>query len=259
MAQPGPVSTLLHLPGMTAKPHLLVVDDDADITALLCDYLARFGMTTSAAHSEPEVWRQLSTQRVDLVLLDLMLPGTDGLSLARSLRRHAAQLPIIMLTARCDPADRIVGLEMGADDYISKPFEPRELVARVQAVLRRTRLQAAAPAAEPDVVCFEGWTLYRDLREVVAPTGERVALSNAEYLLLNTFLKSPRQIVSRSRLMMEARGRELTVSGRSIDLLVSRLRQKLGDDGGDTVLIRTVRGAGYLFDAIPEHSQLESA
>jgi len=234
---------------MTPSPHILVVDDDEDITSLLCSYLGRFNYVAHAAGDAPAMWAALQAHPVALVLMDLMLPGTDGLSLARQLRERS-NLPFIILTARCDPADRVVGLEMGADDYISKPFEPRELVARIQAVLRRSGAQAtpAAPAPRGEVVRFQGWRLHRDTRQLTSPEGQEITLSTAEYQLLSTFLRSPGQIVSRAQLMLEARGRQLSVSGRSIDLLVSRLRQKLADQAGDADLIRTVRGAGYVFD-----------
>jgi two-component system OmpR family response regulator len=238
---------------MNPKPNILVVDDDEGITSLLCSYLARFNFVAHAAADDQAMWALIDSQPIDLLLLDLMLPNVDGLTLARMLRERST-LPFIILTARCDPADRVVGLEMGADDYISKPFEPRELVARIQAVLRRTGALASAgvvPAPRAEVVRFEGWALHRDDRRLTSPAGQAVALSTAEYQLLSTFLKTPGQIVSRAELMASARGRQLSVSGRSIDLLVSRLRQKLADEAGEADLIRTVRGLGYVFDAQP--------
>ncbi|MDD0811905.1 response regulator [Curvibacter sp. RS43] len=228
--------------------HILVVDDDADITTLLVQYLGRFGFTVHAASDADTMRAQLSAHPVDLVVLDLMLPGTDGLALARELRTRS-RMPIIMLTARGNPYDRVLGLEMGADDYMSKPFEPRELVARIQTVLRRLTPGASTPpAVEADVVHFDGWALYRMERHLVTPAGVVVPLSNAEFRLLCTFLATPRRIFSRDQLMEQARGRAMDAFERSIDLLVSRLRQKLSDDPREPKLIKTVRGAGYLFN-----------
>lgn len=235
---------------MKNETNILVVDDDVGITGLLCDYLARFGFKAFAAGNDIEMRQQLDARRIDLVVLDLMLPGVDGLSLVHALRA-GSRIPIIMLTARCNPADRVVGLEMGADDYMSKPFEPRELVARIKTVLRR----AGAPRADApgqigaDVVSFDGWELQRSERRLKSPKGLVVPLSNAEYHLLSAFLRAPRRVVSRDYLMSQARGRTMEAMERSIDLLVSRLRQKLLDDSGAAALIKTVRGAGYVFDA----------
>ena len=236
---------------MNSPPNILVVDDDHDITAPLCAYLARFGFDAHAAADEAAMQRQLAARRVDLVVLDLMLPGVDGLTLAHALRTRA-RIPIIMLTALCDPADRVVGLEMGADDCMSKPFDPRELVARIQTVLRRVGAEAAAARESMhDVVRFDGWALQRSERRLTSPKGLAVPLSNAEFQLLSVFLKAPWRVVSRDQLMAQARGRAMDSFDRSIDLLVSRLRQKLVDGAEGGALIKTVRGAGYLFDALP--------
>lgn len=228
--------------------HILVVDDDADITQLLAQYLSRFGFTAHTARDADSMRMVLAAQPVDLVVLDVMLPGTDGLTLARELRSRS-RIPIIMLTARGDPYDRVIGLEMGADDYMSKPFEPRELVARIQTVLRRVTSGQAPPPEESEVVHFDGWQLHRMARHLVTPEGVVTPLSNAEFRLLCTFLSMPRRICSRDQLMEDARGRSMEVFERSIDLLVSRLRQKFGDDPREPRFIKTVRGAGYLFNA----------
>ena len=227
--------------------HILVVDDDADITQLLAQYLSRFGFTAHTARDADTMRMVLAAQPVDLVVLDVMLPGTDGLALARELRARS-RIPIIMLTARGDPYDRVIGLEMGADDYMSKPFEPRELVARIQTVLRRITSGQAPPPEESEVVHFDGWQLHRMARHLITPEGVVTPLSNAEFRLLCTFLSMPRRICSRDQLMEDARGRSMEVFERSIDLLVSRLRQKLGDDPREPRFIKTVRGAGYLFN-----------
>ncbi len=230
---------------MKSQLHILVVDDDEEITSLLCAYLARFGHAAHAAGCADSMRRQLAARPIDLVVLDVMLPGTDGLALAREVRARSS-LPIIMLTARTSPYDRVLGLEMGADDYMDKPFEPRELVARIQSVLRRTHLRGDVAAA--DLLRFDGWTLHRQERQLVDPQGLVVPLSNAEYRLLCTFLAMPRRLFSRSELMERARGRSFESFERSIDLLVSRLRQKLGGGEAGARLIRTVRGAGYMLD-----------
>jgi two-component system OmpR family response regulator len=235
---------------MTPPSHILVVDDDRDITELLAGYLSRFSMQCHTAANGSEMRTQLAQHPIELVVMDLMLPGENGLTLAREIRLQSA-LPVIMLTARCETFDRVVGLENGADDYVSKPFEPRELVARIQTVLRRTR-QGGAAAMDPqysDVVNFDGWELHRDDRCLVSPTGVVVALSNAEFRLLAAFLRAPRRLLSRDQLMEQARGRNMDAFERSIDLLVSRLRQKLVHESLEAPLIKTVRGAGYMLTA----------
>ncbi|MDD5030594.1 MAG: response regulator transcription factor [Rhodoferax sp.] len=230
-------------------PHILIVDDDADITELLGDYLASFNFEAHAAGDGAQMWEQLERHPIDLVVLDVMLPGVDGLQLSRQIRQHSA-IPVIMLTARCNTFDRIIGLENGADDYISKPFEPRELVARIHTVLRRAMQPQGSGAAlfHSDVVHFDGWVLHREDRTLVSPAGLTVALSNAEFRLLSTFLQTPRKLFSRDQLLEQARGRAMDVFDRSIDLLVSRLRQKLSVNTDTPSMIKTVHGAGYLFN-----------
>ena len=234
---------------MHQAPHILVVDDDREITELLAGYLARFQMICHTAGDGAAMRQQLARFPVELVVMDLMLPGEDGLTLAREIRLQSA-LPVIMLTARGDTFDRVVGLESGADDYVSKPFEPRELVARIQTVLRRARPSLALETnpLRSDVVAFDGWELHRNDRCLVAPGGLVVALSNAEFRLLSVFLQAPRRLLSRDQLMELARGRSMEAFERSIDLLISRLRQKLGDTAAAAPMIKTVRGAGYLFN-----------
>jgi two-component system OmpR family response regulator len=235
-------------PPSSSIPQILIVDDDEGITELLRDYLSRFGLQVHVAGDGAAMHRQLADQAIDLLVLDLMLPGTDGLQLAREVRRSTA-MPIIMLTARSHPYDRVLGLESGADDYMGKPFEPRELVARIQTVLRRAKgAQAASAPLHSNVVRFDGWELHRDDRCLISPAGLMVALSNAEFRLLFTFLQMPRRLFSRDQLMEQARGRAMESFDRSIDLLVSRLRQKLADDPREPKMIKTVRGAGYLFN-----------
>nr|WP_314561996.1 response regulator [uncultured Pseudomonas sp.] len=228
---------------------ILLVDDDPSIRELICGYLARFSINARGVGDGLEMRRALAEEAFDLVVLDLMLPGEDGLSLCRSLRRDSG-IPILMLTAQCEPADRIIGLELGADDYMAKPFEPRELVARIQSVLRRTQdgrvPQRKAPRTS---ISFDGWKLDGVLHQLHSPAGMMVPLSNAEVRLLWVFIEQPRQVLSREQLLDATRGRAIEAFDRSIDLQVSRLRSKLGDDPRAPQLIKTVRGEGYLFDA----------
>jgi two-component system OmpR family response regulator len=235
---------------MSSQPHILIVDDDEEITELLGDYLTRFNFVTHTACDGISMWAELARHPVDLVVLDVMLPGTDGLQLSREIRQRSV-IPVIMLTARGNMYDRVIGLENGADDYVSKPFEPRELVARIHTVLRRSSQahDGGADVLRSDLIHFDGWVLHRDDRTLVSPAGLAVALSNAEFRLLNTFLQTPRRLFSRDQLMEQARGRAMDVFERSIDLLVSRLRQKLADDPDTPSMIKTVRGAGYMFNA----------
>ena len=216
-----------------------------DIRDLLASYLHGYGMTCRCVGNGQAMREALQEARVDLIILDLMLPGEDGLSLCRHIR-GTLDTPIIMLTARGESADRVVGLELGADDYVVKPFDPRELVARIHTILRRAR--SSAPASTADTVQFAGWKLSHLKREVTTPAQLVVPLSNAEYRLLRAFLQRPQRILSRELLMDAARGRTVEAFDRSIDLLVSRLRQKLGDDPKQPQLLKTVRGEGYLLD-----------
>ncbi len=234
-------------------PAILIVDDDAQIRDLLSDYLSGFGMLVTAVGDGAQMEEALKRNAFDLIILDLMLPGEDGLSLCRSLRAKSG-IPILMLTARGETTDRIVGLEVGADDYIAKPFEPRELVARIQSILRRTQGHLDQPRSAPsDSVTFSGWSLQVSMRQLVSATGTVIPLSNAEFRLLTVFLEHPHRVLSRDFLLEEARGRNMDLFDRSIDILVSRLRQKLNEgahnEDAASSLIKTVRGEGYLFDA----------
>lgn len=226
--------------------HLLIVDDDPDIRDLLAHYLQSYGMQYLCVGNGQAMRDALEHTSFDLIILDLMLPGEDGLSLCRHVR-SVGDTPIIMLTARGESADRVVGLELGADDYVVKPFDPRELVARIHTILRRAR--GSTPPGEQDTVQFSGWRLSHLKREITTPAQLVVPLSNAEYRLLCAFLERPQRILSREQLMDAARGRTVEAFDRSIDLLVSRLRQKLGDDPKQPQLLKTVRGEGYLLDS----------
>ena len=234
---------------MDRTPHLLVVDDDREIRTLLSQFLTRHGFRVTGAKDGVEMMRTLDSARVDLIVLDLMMPGEDGLSLCRRLRAapDTAQTPVIMLTAMGEETDRIVGLEMGADDYLAKPFSPRELLARVKAVLRRASGPPAAGGAAGKTLGFEGWTLDLAKRELRSPDGVLVQLSAGEYDLLVAFVEHPQRVLTRDQLLDLARGRSAVPFDRSVDVQVSRLRRKIEPDPADPTMIKTVRGGGYLF------------
>jgi DNA-binding response OmpR family regulator len=222
-----------------ASARVLIIDDDERLNALLTEYLTRFGFSVRAMTHPDAGLRALTTDSPDLVVLDIMLPDTDGLTVCRKMR-ESSRIPIIMLTARGDVADRIVGLELGADDYLAKPFEPRELVARMQAVLRRgARDQEDIVRVGPLEV---NWTTRS-----AALSGRTLALTTAEFELLGLLVKSRGRVLSRDRIMQAMRGLDAEAYDRSIDVLVSRVRQKLGDDAKRSTFIRTVRGIGYSF------------
>lgn len=226
---------------------ILIVDDDAQIRQLLRDYLSGFGMSVVAVADGKAMAEALTQGSFDLVILDLMLPGEDGLSLCRDLRAKS-DIPILMLTARGEAMDRVIGLEVGADDYIVKPFEPRELVARIQTILRRARGSGENTKEQKEAV-FMGWRLNFILRQLVSPEELVIPLSNAEFRLLAVLVEHPNRVLTRDFLLDVARGRNMDVFDRSIDILISRVRQKLNDDPRTPSMIKTVRGEGYLFDA----------
>ncbi|WP_263772870.1 response regulator [Propionivibrio soli] len=234
---------------------ILIVDDDLEIRRLLVDYLARNGFEAIAARDGREMWQTLERRVVDLIVLDLMLPGTDGLTLCRDLRarQNLANIPVLMLTARGEETDRIIGIEMGADDYLVKPFNPRELLARIKTILRRTR--ALPPNLRPEparCLCFAGWCLDTAERLLTAPDGVATPLSGGEYRLLRTLLDHPNRVLNRDQLMELIHGREAEPFDRSIDVQVSRLRQRLRDDSREPQLIKTVRGEGYVLASAVE-------
>ena len=226
---------------VNAEASVLVVDDDREILQLVARFLRSNGFRVLTARNGAEMKSAMQAAGVDLVVLDVMLPGASGLELCQDLRRES-RVPIIMLTAKGDEIDRIVGLEMGADDYLAKPFNPRELLARVRAVLRR----AVAPqvVSRGRKILFGGWSLDTMTRELVGPDGALVDLSGGEYDLLLTFLEAPQRVLSRDYLLDSARNRVSDGFDRSIDVQVSRLRKKV-DHGG--TMIRTIRGVGYMF------------
>lgn len=231
---------------MTRPSHILIVDDDREIRQLLTAFLTRHGLRVDAAADGPAMDKLLAAGRFDLVVLDLMLPGEDGLALCRRLR-STSDLPIIMLTALAEEIDRIVGLEMGADDYVVKPFSPRELLARIKAVLRRTESIAALPGDPGKTLRFEGWRLDLGKRELHSPEGVLMPLTSGEFDLLATLAQRPQRVLNRDQLLDLTRGRTASAYDRSIDVQLSRLRRKIESDPNQPALIKTVRGGGYLF------------
>lgn len=232
-------------------PHILIVDDDADIRDLLRDFFQRRGLKVSLAHDGAGMNVILNDAEVDIIVLDLMLPGQSGLELCQDIRRRS-KIPIIMLTAVSDTTDRIVGLEMGADDYISKPFDPRELLARIKAVLRRhepSSSESSERRPADGTYRFDGWILDVDRRRLLDPKGIRVELTRAEFNLLQALVESAERVLSREQLIERCGGDASYSFDRSIDILVSRLRRKLEDDPKAPRLIHTVRGGGYQFVA----------
>ncbi|AYK16693.1 MULTISPECIES: response regulator [Aeromonas] len=229
--------------------HILVVDDHSEIRDLLKRFLEQHGLRVSCARDGKEMKRLLEEREFDLLVLDLMMPGEDGLTLCRELRVKS-NLPIIMLTAMGEETDRIIGLEMGADDYLAKPFNPRELLARIKAVMRRTQAETQ-PAAETLTrdLRFDRWLLDVNRRELVDEDGVGLSLSTAEFDLLKVFLERPQRVLSRDQLLDLARGREAVAFDRAIDTLVSRLRRKLERDPKNPELIKTIWGGGYMFSA----------
>jgi two-component system, OmpR family, response regulator len=235
-------------------PHVLAVDDDPAIRALLADYLAANELRVSAVADGRECAAVLARDTVDLVVLDVRLQGEDGLQIARRLRESAPALPILMLTGRAEEADRVMGLELGADDYLTKPFSPRELLARIRALLRRARVQASVADALAQVRAyrFAGWELNVGLRRLRNPEGRGVELTNGEFSLLAAFLCSPQRTLTRDQLLDLSRLHNAEVYDRSIDVQILRLRRKIEADPAQPRFIVTQRGAGYLFDCAVE-------
>jgi two-component system, OmpR family, response regulator len=240
---------------MDKQPHLLVVDDDREIRTLISQFLTKHGYRVSSARDGAEMMQVLDSSRIDLIVLDLMMPGEDGLVLCRRLRAQpgpSGAIPIIMLTAMGEETDRIVGLEMGADDYLPKPFNPRELLARVKAVLRRATGLPVGSSAEPvnRGMTFEGWRLDIAKRELWSPDKVLVQLSAGEFDLLVAFAEHPQRVLTRDQLLDLARGRSAMPFDRSIDVQVSRLRRKIEPDPKEPSLIKTVRSGGYIFTPV---------
>ncbi|MDY0885371.1 response regulator [Dongia soli] len=235
---------------MDQVDHILIVDDDREIRRMVADYVEKNGLRATAVADGRQMLTVLETTAVDLIVLDVMMPGDDGLVLCRNLRtsKHRS-VPVLMLTARDDETDRIIGLEMGADDYVVKPFSARELLARIRAVIRRTRmLPPNLQVTEASrLIAFGDWRLDTTARHLLDKQDTVVALSGAEFRLLRVFLDHPQRVLSRDQLMNLTQGRDAEYFDRSIDLLVSRLRQRLLDDAREPAYIKTVRSEGYVF------------
>jgi two-component system OmpR family response regulator len=234
--------------GLEAEAHVLVVEDDGEMRALIARFLRQNGYRVTAVRDGREMWETLAGAPVDLVLLDIMLPGQSGLDLCRALRAKSG-VPVIMVTARGEETDRVLGLELGADDYIPKPFGRAELLARVRALLRRARGQTGTPQAGASGIFlrFGGWTLDTRRRELIAPDGTSIDLSGGEYDLLLAFCEHPQRVLSRDQLLDLARSRTAIGIDRSVDVMVSRLRRKIEPSDDSPEMIKTIRGAGYMF------------
>ncbi|MBF0423231.1 MAG: response regulator [Magnetococcales bacterium] len=244
---------------MAAADHILVIDDDQEICQLIADFFQKNGFQVTTSHNSKGLQEVLDRQKVDLIVLDLMLPDEDGLIVCRNLRSRS-NLPVIILSARGEEMDRIIGLEMGADDYLPKPFHPRELLARVKSVLRRTR---TSPEEMEDndshaLYRFAGWTLDVPTRQLYTEKGEKIFLSGGEFALLRVFLNHPNRVLTRDQLLAFSHGREIEPYDRTIDMQISRLRRRLNDDPKSPELIKTVRSLGYVFSTRVERTDSKS-
>jgi len=237
--------------GATSAPiHVLAIDDDPSVRQMIVDYLGDNDIQVTALSSGQTIAEVMTRHTIDLLILDLKMPGEDGMQIARNLRA-ASDIPIIILTGRKDEADRVMGLELGADDYLTKPFSPRELLARIRALLRRSRTRETVADGLTKIRAyrFAGWELNVRLRRLMSPQGETVAITNSEFNLLVAFLASPQRVLSREQLLDSSRLHNDEVYDRSIDVQVGRLRRKIEPKGSQTKLIRTERGAGYVLAA----------
>ncbi|EOD78523.1 putative DNA-binding response regulator [Grimontia indica] len=234
---------------MVNQKRILVVDDDLEIRELLQEYLSKAGYDVMTAQNGQEMKAKLAVQYPDLILLDIMLPGDDGFTLCKYVRQDSS-VPIIMLTAVSDETDQIIGLELGADDYIAKPFSPRQLVARIRALLRRTQQLQETTMSKPKAIRFAQWRLdpvTQRLNHQV--TGQEVEMTSADFTLLMLFIENPNSLMDRNAISNATRGRDAQPQERGIDVQVSRLRQRLKDNGRQSTIIKTVRGNGYMFVA----------
>jgi DNA-binding response OmpR family regulator len=231
-------------------PHVLALDDDAAIRDVIADYLGRNELRVTTVETGTQLADVMARETIDVVVLDVRLKGEDGMQIARKLREESA-IPILMLTGRAEEADRVMGLELGADDYLTKPFSPRELLARIRALVRRARAQASVADAISQIRAyrFGGWELNVRLRKLKSPAGESVELTNGEFNLLVAFLSAPRCVLTRDQLLDMSRLHNAEVYGRAVDLQILRLRRKIEDDPSNPRYITTERGAGYVFAA----------
>ena len=238
---------------MDNTKQILVVDDDKSIRELLSEYLAKAGFSIISAEDGIEMTLKLKDNQPDLIILDVMMPGDDGFTLCQRIRQ-SSNVPIIMLTANSDEVDRVLGLEIGADDYIAKPFSPRELLARIKALLRRSSfIKDESKSTNPRYIKFAQWKLDTLQHKLVSEMGETLTLTGADYQLLMLFLNSPYQAISRDEICQALHGRDAFANERGIDVHLSRLRQSLGDNAKLPQIIKTVRGAGYIFIAEVQH------
>jgi two-component system, OmpR family, response regulator len=240
--------------GMVPAPsHVLVIDDDPSMRQMIADYLGDNDMQVTTLASGQAIPEVMAQHTIDLLILDLKMPGEDGMQIARQLRTDS-DVPIIILTGRKEEADRVMGLELGADDYLTKPFSPRELLARIRALLRRSRSRetVADGLARIRAYRFAGWELNVRLRRLTSPQGETIAITNSEFNLLVAFLAAPQRVLSREHLLNASRLHNDEVFDRSIDVQVGRLRKKIQGQDAQTLLIRTERGVGYAFAAMVE-------
>lgn len=231
---------------MSQSPHVLLVEDDSAISALVSRYLSNNGMKVTVVSDGVMMDQAFEQGRFDLMILDIMLPGEDGLSICRRVRTNSP-IPIIIVSAKIDDIDRIVGLEMGADDYLTKPFNPRELLARVRANLRREEFVKIAAENKSRVLVFEGFEMDLGLRTLTAPQGAVVGLTSSEFDLLRVLVERARRVITRDGLLDLTKGRTASPFDRSIDILISRIRQKIELDARDPQMIKTMRGEGYIF------------
>ncbi len=247
------MSTESSSPLVAHSPHVLVVDDDPDIRTVLNDYLAKNDIRVTAVASGREMLEAFESEAIDLVLLDVRMPGENGMVLARELRERAS-VPVVLLTGNAEEADRVMGLELGADDYVTKPFSPRELLARIRAVLRRYQVTASLPARDDKrrAYRFAGWELNLRTRKLSAPDGRKLELSNGEFSLLAAFCGAAQRVLSRDELLSLSRLHNAEVYDRTVDVQVVRLRRKIEVDPARPQLIVTERGAGYIFAAAVE-------
>jgi two-component system OmpR family response regulator len=233
--------------------HILILDDDPEICNLLRQYLEKNSLRATTVNNGKALWRMLDEKHIDLIVLDLMLPGEDGLELCRNLRARL-NIPILILSALGEETDRIIGLEMGADDYLTKPFNPRELLARIKVILRRSRTLPRCNETETlSQLLFANWTLDLTTRHLISPEKLVIPLSGGEFRLLRVFLEHPKRVLTRDQLLELSQGREAQAFDRSIDVLVGRLRRHLGENAREPRIIQTARGAGYILAADVEN------
>ncbi len=241
---------------MNNNAHILVVDDDQGIRELLCEFLQQHGFEVHAAKNGEQMRANLKSHPIDLIILDIMMPGEDGMTLCKSVRQNS-QVPIIMLTAVTEDIEHILALEMGADDFINKPFNPRTLLARIKAVMRRAHGDSDTESEELKVeryFRFAGWVLDTSTRRLTSPDQVEISLSSGEFTLLHTFVTHPEHVLSRDFLLDATKHREASPYDRSIDIQISRLRQKIENDPKQPQLIKTVRGGGYVLATTVERS-----